>query len=103
MSSELRTKFLNYMTIQRFSNRTKDLHVRGVQGLAKYYGQSPDTLTNEQIQAYFIHLIDERKLAWGTCNNYFSAIICFSDMSAIGTKHASRYPHDHRARNCLSF
>ena len=36
MSSELRTKFLNYMTIQRFSNRTKDLYVRGVQGLAKY-------------------------------------------------------------------
>jgi integrase len=65
------------MTIQRFSNGTKDLYMRGVEGLAKYYGQPPDTLTNEQIQAYFIHLIDERKLSWGTCNNYFSAIICF--------------------------
>ena len=77
MSSELRTKFLNYMTIQRFSNSTKDLYVRGVEGLVKYYGQSPDTLTNEQIQAYFVYLIDERKVSWGTCNNYFSAIICF--------------------------
>jgi integrase len=65
------------MTIQRFSNSTKDLYVRGVEGLVKYYGQSPDTLTNEQIQTYFVYLIDERKVSWGTCNNYFSAIICF--------------------------
>ena len=75
--SELRTKFLNYMTIQRFSNQTKDLYIRGVEGLVKYYHQSPDTLTNDQIQAYFRYLIDERKVSWGTCNNYFSAIICF--------------------------
>jgi site-specific recombinase XerD len=65
------------MTIQRFSDNTKDLYVRGVKGLVKYCGQSPDTLTNEQIQAYFLYLLDERKVSWGTCNNYFSAIICF--------------------------
>jgi len=65
------------MTIQRFSHRTKDLYVRGVEGLVKYYNQSPDTLTNEQIQAYFLYLLDERKVSWGTCNNYFSAIISF--------------------------
>ena len=75
--SELRAKFLNYMTIQRFSNNTKELYLRGVEGLVKYYRQSPDTLTNDQIQAYFRYLIDERKVSWGTCNNYFSAIICF--------------------------
>jgi hypothetical protein len=77
MSSELRTKFLDHMTIQRFSNSTKRLYVRGVEGLVKHYGQPPDTLTNEQIQAYFVYLLDERKVSWGTCNNYFSAIICF--------------------------
>jgi site-specific recombinase XerD len=65
------------MTIQRFSNSTKELYLRGVEGLVTYYRQSPDTLTNDQIQAYFRYLIDERKVSWGTCNNYFSAIICF--------------------------
>jgi hypothetical protein len=42
MSSELRTKFLDHMTIQRFSNSTKRLYVRGVEGLVKHYGQPPD-------------------------------------------------------------
>jgi len=77
MGSELKTEFLNYMTIQRFSNSTKELYVRGVEGLVRYYGKSPDTLTNEQIQAYFVYLLDELQVSWGTCNNYFSAIICF--------------------------
>jgi len=77
MSSELRTQFLNFMTVERFSDHTKRLYLRGVIGLVRFYNQSPETLTNEQIQEYFRHLIEDRKLSWGTCNNYFSAIICF--------------------------
>jgi site-specific recombinase XerD len=77
MTTDPRTQFLNYMTLKRFSDHTKRLYLGGVKGLAKFYHQSPDTLTNEQIQAYFRHLIEDRKVSWGTCNNYFSAIICF--------------------------
>ena len=50
MSSELKIQFLNYMTLQRFSDHTKRSYVTGVKLLAKYYLQSPDTLTNDQIQ-----------------------------------------------------
>jgi integrase/recombinase XerD len=77
MTTNLRTQFLNFMTVERFSDHTKRLYLRSVIGLARFYNRSPDTLTNEQIQEYFRHLIEDRKLAWGTCNNYFSAIICF--------------------------
>jgi len=77
MSSDLKTRFINFMTVQRFSKHTKKLYLKGVLGLVKFYNQSPDTLTNEQIQEYFRHLLEDRKLAWGTCNNYFSAIVCF--------------------------
>ena len=77
MSSDLRTQFLNYMTVQRFSEATKQLYLKGVVGLVKHYNQSPDTLSNEQIQEYFRYLLQDRKLSWGTCNNYFSAIVCF--------------------------
>ena len=77
MTTDLRTRFINFMTVERFSHHTKRLYLRGVIGLARFYNQSPDTLTNEQIQEYFRHLIEDRKLSWGTCNNYFSAIICF--------------------------
>ncbi|MCP4715992.1 MAG: hypothetical protein GY868_12820 [Deltaproteobacteria bacterium] len=37
----------------------------------------PDTLTNEQIQTYQLYLIKDRKLSWGSCNNYYAGITCF--------------------------
>ena len=77
MSTELRTQFLNYMTLQRFSPYTKKNYVTAVKGLAKFYNQSPDKLTNDQIQEYFRHLLEDEKFSWGTCNNYFSGILCF--------------------------
>jgi site-specific recombinase XerD len=39
--------------------------------------QSPDTLTNDQIQDYIRYLLEDRKLSWGTCNAYLSGIVCF--------------------------
>jgi len=77
MSSDLRTQFLNYMTLQRFAQETKRHYVTAVSGLAEFYNQSPDTLTNDQIQEYFRHLLEDRELSWGTCNNYFSGILSF--------------------------
>ena len=77
MATDLQTQFSDYMTLQRFADHTKRSYVGGVKGLAKFYKQSPDTLTNEQIQAYLLHLLEERKLAWGTVNAYLSGMICF--------------------------
>ena len=77
MASELKTQFLNYMTLQRFSDHTKRSYITGVKLLAKHYMQPPDTLTNEQIQDYLCYLLEDRKLSWGTCNSYLSGIVCF--------------------------
>ena len=77
MTTDLKSQFSNYMTLQRFADHTKRSYVGGVKGLVKFYKQSPDTLTNEQIQAYLLHLLEERKLAWGTVNAYLSGMICF--------------------------
>lgn len=77
MTTELRTQFLNYMTLQRLSPHTKDNYIRGVKGLAEFYNQSPDKLTNDQIQDYLRYLLEDRKLSWGSCNTYFSGILSF--------------------------
>jgi integrase/recombinase XerD len=77
MSNDLRTRFLNYMTLQRFAQGTKEKYVAAVKGLSDFYNQPPDTLTNDQLQEYFCHLIEDRKLAWGSCNNHFAAISSF--------------------------
>ncbi|TES90907.1 MAG: integrase [Desulfobacteraceae bacterium] len=77
MTTDLRTQFFDYMTLQRFADHTQRTYVTGVKGLAKYYMLSPDTLTNEQIQDYLLHLLKDRKLTWGTVNAYLSGLICF--------------------------
>ena len=77
MTTELRTQFLNFMTLQRFSDHTKRSYITGVKGLAKFYKQSPDMLTNEQIQDYLRYLLEDRQLSWGTVNAYLSGIVCF--------------------------
>jgi len=77
MSTDLRTQFLNYMTLQRFADHTKRTYVTSIKGLAKFYKQSPDTLTNTQIQDYLLYLLEDRKLTWGTVNAYLSGLVCF--------------------------
>lgn len=74
MKTELRTRFENYLILQRFSERTIESYVGAVYGLAKHTGKSPDQLTNEQIQAYLLYLIKDRKLSWKTCNVVFSGL-----------------------------
>ncbi len=54
MASELKTQFINFMTVQRFSDHTKRSYLTGVRLLAMHYMQSPDTLTNDQIQDYTV-------------------------------------------------
>jgi len=77
MSDNLRTQFLNYMTLHRFSPHTKKNYILSVKGLTGFYNQPPDSLSNEQIQKFFLYLIEEKKLAWGSVNNYLCGISCF--------------------------
>ena len=62
MRALLRTKFTNHMTLRGSSPKTKEASIGAVTGLAGYFHQSPDRLSSNQIQAYLLHLINERKL-----------------------------------------
>lgn len=73
----LRQKVINDMERRRFAPNTQEAYVSAVAGLAKHYNQSPDLLDKEKIQAYLLHLMDERKLSWGTCNVVVSGLRFF--------------------------
>lgn len=77
MSTDLKTQFLNYMTINRFSRHTQKNYILAVKGLARFYNQPPDALSGEQIQNYLLYLIQEKKLAWGSVNNMLCGLSCF--------------------------
>lgn len=76
MSSPLRTQFNNYMVLRRFSPKTQRSYINAVEGLAKFYKQSPAGLTNKEVQTYLLYLIQERNLSWSTCNIAFSSFRC---------------------------
>ena len=61
--SPLRQRMLEDMDLRGFSVRTQDSYVRSVANLARYFKRSPDTLSDEEIRRYFVHLKCERKLA----------------------------------------
>ncbi len=77
MSSELRTQFINHMTLHRFSRHTKKNYLLAVKGLAEFHNQAPDVLSEEQIQKYLLYLIEDKKLAWGSVNNILCGLSCF--------------------------
>jgi hypothetical protein len=65
--SDLRKQLLDRMNLYGFSEQTQRGYAASVTGLAKFYKQSPDQLTDDQVRDYFRYLLTERKLAWGTC------------------------------------
>ena len=72
--SALRQRMNEAMVLRGFAERTKETYLACVSGLAKHYGRSPDTLDAAAIQAYLLHLISERKLAYASVNQAVCAI-----------------------------
>jgi integrase len=59
----LRAKMIAAMQMHGFSPRTHESYLAAVQGLAKHTRRSPDTLSPQELQAYFLSLVIERRLA----------------------------------------
>src|SRR3972149_7048691 len=72
----LRTKMIEEMRLRNFSPRTEQSYVAAMVGLAKYYRQSPDQLTQEQIRSYLLHL-KERGLSPSSRNVAISGMKFF--------------------------
>jgi integrase/recombinase XerD len=73
----LREQMDKDMVLRGMSPRTRESYLHAVKGLAKYYHKSPDTLSEQDIQNYLLYLIEERKLAWSSCNIVVQALKFF--------------------------
>jgi site-specific recombinase XerD len=73
----LRAKMLQQMQLHRLAPGTQQLYATAITDLARYYWRSPDQLTPDEIRAYLHHLLEERTLAWSTCNVTAAAIRFF--------------------------
>ena len=62
--TELRQRMDDAMVLRGFALRTRETYLACVSALAKHYRCSPERLNAQQIQAYLLYLIRERKLAY---------------------------------------
>ena len=65
------------MKLRRFSQDTQKLYVYAVEDLAKFYNRSPNRISQQEVWEYLLHLQEERKLKWSSCNSMAAGINFF--------------------------
>lgn len=73
----LRQKMIDAMYVRGMSPRTHRSYLSAVTDLAKYYHRSPDQMSGEELQAFFLYLVKERHLSSATCRLYLNALRFF--------------------------
>jgi integrase/recombinase XerD len=66
--SELRERMSNAMCLRGMAARTQEAYIGALVELAKYSHRSPADLRVEEVQAYLLHLIRDKKLAYASVN-----------------------------------
>jgi site-specific recombinase XerD len=62
------------MALRGLAYRTRGAYLESVTKLAKFYGRTPAEISEEEVQRYLLHLLQERKLAHSSCNIVCSAL-----------------------------
>lgn len=74
MSRKFQDNFENYLIVQRVAKTTRNAYLQAVLGLEVFHQQPADELKNEQVQHYLHYCIQEKELAWSSCNVLFCAL-----------------------------
>lgn len=69
----LRKKYTRLLTLRGYAQRTQESYIEAVAAMARYYGRSPETLGDEEIQDYLLGLC-QRGLSFSTVNIAVSAL-----------------------------
>ena len=64
----LRRRMDDDMVVRGMAVRTRETYLAAVTGLATFYHRSPDQISDEDVQAYLRHLIQDRHRSWNTCH-----------------------------------
>ena len=62
----LRKRLTEDLQVRGYADRTVEAYVHAVAQLARFYGKSPDLLTEEQVRDYLVYLATIKKVARGT-------------------------------------
>ena len=74
MTTPLRQKLMEYLQLHRLSSRTHEMYVLAVKQLAGYCRKSPDQISDEELRAFFLYLLNDRKVSASTLTIALSGI-----------------------------
>jgi len=75
--SELRKRMIEDMQLHGYAQSTQNVYLGKVQTLARHYDRPPDQLSEEQIRAFFLNLINDKQIASSTLTIYLCGIKFF--------------------------
>ena len=73
MSTALREQTINILKLGHYSKRTIKSYLDWLIRISLHYNRSPAKLTEEEVQAFLLHLTEEKNLAWSTVNQALAA------------------------------
>ena len=79
----LRRRMLEDMQLRNLSPNTQEAYVRAVSQLARFYKKSPDQLQREEVRAYLVHSVQQRRVSPSTYNQIRCAL-CFFYQVTLG-------------------
>jgi len=68
MSTALREQTINTLKLGYYAERTIKSYIDWLTRISLHYNRSPAKLTEEEVQAFLLHLTEEKNLAWATVN-----------------------------------
>lgn len=74
MSTTLRDQTINTLRLGHYSERTIKTYIDWLVRISLHYNRSPAQLAEEEVQAFLLHLIEEKRLAWSTVNQALAAL-----------------------------
>ena len=70
----LRRRMIEDMELKNLATRTIDVYVTRVVAFAKHFGRSPEPLGRDEVRAYLLHLVQEKKVSWSVYNQTVAAL-----------------------------
>jgi site-specific recombinase XerD len=83
--SSLRADFIGRLQLKGFTPRTIANYVASVAALSTYFNRSPLTLSQADIRTYYLHEINDKKMAARTVNLHMAALKTFYNLMAPGS------------------
>jgi integrase/recombinase XerD len=75
--SPLRQKMQDRMVLRGFAVKTQQAYTSWIVQLTRFHHIAPDQLTDEQLQAFMLHLLTKKKLSASTCRQAIHSIRFF--------------------------